>query len=361
MRKILFIASHRKDRAPGQRFRFEQYIPLLQSRGFHCDISFILNEHDDKIFYSQGKYFGKFFILLKGGYHRLRDVFHANRYDIIFIFREAFVARTTWFERQFRNSRAKIIYDFDDAIWHLDISDANKHFHWLKNPGKTAELISISDMVFCGNDYLRNFAIPYNQNVKVVPSTVDTDYFRKLPGPSPGSPVCIGWSGSMTTTKHFELAIPALLRIKEIYSHKVTFRVIGDPSYKYPELNLFGIPWTMENELQDISAFHIGIMPLPDDEWSKGKCGMKALLYMAMEIPAVVSPVGVNREIISDGKNGFLATTTDEWVEKLRLLIDSGDLRIRLGKSGRNTVDEKYSFHSQKEKYLQYFNEVLAL
>ncbi|PCH68746.1 MAG: hypothetical protein COC01_03150 [Bacteroidetes bacterium] len=138
-------------------------------------------------------------------------------------------------------------------------------------------------------------------------------------------------------------------------------KVIGDKNYNNDELDIIGIDWNKDDEIKELSSFDIGIMPLPNDEWSNGKCGLKGLQYMALEMPSIMSPVGVNNEIINDGINGFLATTVDEWVEKLSLLINSQELRERIGKEARQTVLERYSVESQKSKYLTYFNEVLNI
>src|SRR5204863_9629544 len=139
-----------------QRFRFEQYMDFLKSNGFDYHFSYLISERDDKTFYRPGNYFNKVRIFLKSAYKRWRDVIEENikHYDIVFIQREAFMTGSAFFERKFKKSRAKIIFDFDDAIWHLDVSEGNRRVHWLKNPGKTAEIISQSDLIFAGNKYL---------------------------------------------------------------------------------------------------------------------------------------------------------------------------------------------------------------
>jgi len=128
--------------------------------------------------------------------------------------------------------------------------------------------------------------------------------------------------------------------------------VIGDGRYRQPELGIQGVDWAAATEVRDLSEFDIGVMPLPDDEWARGKCGLKGLQYMALEIPTVMSPVGVNTEIIEDGRNGFLAAREDEWVEKLANLIESAGLRRELGQAARRTVEERYSVHSQRDRYV---------
>jgi glycosyltransferase involved in cell wall biosynthesis len=359
LKKILFVTSHRPNRAPGQRFRFEQFYDYLESNGFQCVHSNYISGNDDYYLYRKGKYIQKFRILLKAIFTRIKDISRANEFDVIFIHREAFLLGSTFFERRFSKSRAKLVYDFDDSIWLGDTSDANKKLRWLKYPGKIAKIISISDMVFAGNEYLAKYASYYNSNIKIVPTTIDTEeYKRSSVNKVNDGKVCIGWTGSITTIKHFEYAIPALSRLKMKYGDKLVVKVIGDKNYSNEELDIKGQGWSKENEISELSSFDIGIMPLPDDEWSKGKCALKGLQYMALEIPAVISPVGVNKDIIKDGVNGFLASSDNEWFEKLSRLIDDTGLRENMGKEARKTVLEQYSKNSEKEKYLGYFNEL---
>jgi len=357
MNKILFLANHRPDRAPGQRFRFEQYLDFLNKNGYECEVSPLLSEKDDKIFYSKGNWMSKLFILIKCFTIRLSDVVRANKFDVVFVFREAFFTGTTYFEKKLHKSSAKVVFDFDDSIWLSNVSSANKKVEWLKNYYKTSELIALSDLVFAGNNYLANYAAKYNSRVTIIPTTIDTDEYRRKE--TSNNKICIGWSGSVTTIQHFKHAIPSLKKIKAKYGQEIDIKVIGDKNYQNKELDIHSIDWAKATELEELSTFDIGIMPLPDDEWANGKCGLKGLQYMALEIPTIMSPVGVNREIISDGNNGFLADSQDEWFEKISLLIESEELRIRVGKEGRKTVVDHYSVTSQKNSYLDAFNKLL--
>jgi glycosyltransferase involved in cell wall biosynthesis len=352
MKKILFIVNNRKDRSPGQRFRFEQYLAHLEENGFQCDFSPLLNEKDDKLFYAPGNYVQKVFILLKSYWKRLQNLRVASQYDVIFVFREALYTRSIFFEKQFAK-RSKVIFDYDDSIWMQNVSEANKRFAFLKNAAKTKDIIRISHLIFAGNEYLAAYARPLNKNVTIIPTTIDTvEYQAKTVEKNPNI-VVIGWSGSVTTIQHFAYAIPALKRIKEKYGDTVEIRVIGDGNYKQAELGIQGLPWVKATELEDLSHFDLGIMPLPDDEWAKGKCGLKGLQYMALEIPTIMSPVGVNTEIIQDGENGFLAKTEDEWVEKMSQLIENKALRTHMGKAGRKTVVDKFSVEAWKDEYVK--------
>ncbi len=359
MPKILFIAAHRPNRSPSQRYRFEQYFKFLQSNGYSCELSYIIDEKADALFYNNGHFIGKFWIIIKSLFIRFQNVRNANSYKIIFVQREAFMTGSPYFEKRFAKSKAKMIFDFDDSIWLLDTSEANKKWEWLKSKTKTSSIIKFSDVIFAGNNYLANYAKQFNSNVLVIPTTIDTNQFKRKLDYTTNEKICIGWSGSHTTIKHFEQGISFLQIIKKKYGDKVYFKVMGDELYSNNELDIKGISWNSASEVETLESFDIGIMPLPNDEWVKGKCGLKGLSYMALEVPTIMSAVGVNTEIIEDGKNGFLATTDEEWIDKLSQLIDSFELRKNLGAAGRKTVEEKYSFESQKNNYLQAFNALL--
>ncbi|MFH2142467.1 MAG: glycosyltransferase family 4 protein [Bacteroidota bacterium] len=357
-KKILFNAHFYPNRSPSQRFRFEQYIDFFTENGFDCETSNVIDPKNDNIFYSKGKLIKKLFLLIKFFKIRKKDLKQAENYDIIFVQREAYYIGTAYFEKRF-SKKAKLIFDFDDSLWLSHVSDVNKKFNWLKNPKKTQKIIKLADHVIAGNKYLAEFASGINKKTSVIPTTIDTNYHIPLKvKKSNKGRICIGWTGSMTTIRHFDLCIPILMRLKMKYGEGIYFKVIGEEKYVNKDLNIKGVKWSYENEISELQEIDIGIMPLPDDEWTKGKCGFKGLQYMALEIPAVMSPVGVNTEIIEDGVNGFLASTYNEWVEKLSLLIENPGLRMKLGKAGRIAVEEKYSTESQKFNYLRIFNDL---
>lgn len=354
MKSIRFVTLHRPDRSPSQRFRFEQYIPFLEENGFKCEFSYLLNPKDDKRFYKPRNYFWKGWILVKSTVKRLKEIYQKKPADIVFIQRECFMLGTTFFEQQFAK-KSKVIFDFDDSIWLQNVSNANKKLAFLKNAAKTSELIKISDLIIAGNEYLADYAKNYSTNVQIIPTTIDTEEYKKRVITKNENRICIGWSGSVTTIQHFELAIPYLKFINEKYGDKVYFKVIGDENYRNSELTIQGVKWQKETELIDLSEIDIGIMPLPDDEWAKGKCGLKGLQYMALEIATIMSPVGVNTSIIQNGENGFLASTFEEWTTSLSTLIESETLRKSIGVNGRKTVIDNYSVLANREKYLNLF------
>jgi len=349
------LVAHRPGRSPGQRFRFEQYLNYLEKNGFECHVSFLIDEKDDIVFYAEGKYLAKTRFLLKSLIHRWNDLKKIHDYDLVFFYREAHMMGITWFEKKIKKAGIKMLVDFDDSIWLRDISNGNRRLAFLKRPSKTAEIIKMCDACIVGNQFLADYAKQYNSNVFVIPTTIDTDYYIPPDNGRDAERVVIGWTGSSTTLKHFSLAIPMMKKLKKKYGEKVSFRMISDEFY-YGELDgLEKIKWNRETEVKDLSVIDIGIMPLPDDDWSRGKCGFKGLQYMALARPAVMSPVGVNNEIISHGNNGFLADSPEEWETILSQLIEDASLRKRIGEAGRKTVEEKFSLRSQKEHYLEIF------
>jgi glycosyltransferase involved in cell wall biosynthesis len=359
MTKLLFQALHRQDRSPSQRYRFDQYLPFLAQSGVVVDYSHLIEAQDDTPFYASGNYLKKAGIFWRAMRKRMKEINNAKNYDLVFVQREAFMLGTSYFERRMAAQRP-LIFDFDDAIWQQVVSEGNRKLAFLKNANKTQEIIRAATEIWAGNDYLADFARQYNPNVRIVPTTVDTDeYQRRLPIRPEDAPICIGWSGSFSTVPHFQSALPALEIIAQKYGKKVCFKLIGDANYRNEKLQLQGIAWARNTEIAELSSIDIGIMPLPDDEWTQGKCGLKALVYMSMQIPTILSPVGVNRKIISHDQNGLWASSTDEWVEQLSRLIDSAQLRQQLAQNARLSVLQNYSVEAWKQPYLDYFGDIL--
>ena len=359
-KKILFICLHRPGRTPSQRFRFEQYVNFLNDSGFACSHKYLLNEKDDRIYYSKGQFIQKARILLQSFFFLLRES-SKKTYDIVFVQREAFMLGTAFFEKRFAK-RSKLVFDLDDSIWMHQVGETkskNRSLYFLKNPDKIKEIIRSSDLIFAGNQYLANYVQNFNSNVVIVPTTIDTERYRPQLKKTE-TPICIGWSGSFSTVMYFDQLVPTLEIIKSKYGERISFKVIGDADYEVESLNLKGIAWNEKTEIEDLSEIDIGIMPLSDDDWTRGKCGLKGLQYMALEIPTIMSPVGVNTAIIQDGENGFLADTSDEWIQKLSFLIEDENRRKSIGIEGRRTVVESYSVEANKHLYKNYLSNLLA-
>ncbi len=346
--KLLFIASYPKDLSPSQRFRFDCYLEHLKNVGIEVTYSPILSP--EEYFRYNSSTFVKAKIFLKQFTIRLKDIFDANSYDVIFIQREAGFLPVAFFEKRLARSRAKIIYDFDDAIF-LPAEGSSGGF--LSRHRKIPEIIGLANVVIAGNQFLVDYAKRFNSNTTIIPTVIDTEVFKPLPKPQ-SEQVVIGWSGSPSTLRvNFIPFTPVLEKIKEKYGDKVVIKAMGGDFYENKKLQMKSVPFSREKELEFINSFDIGLMPLEDTPWMKGKCGLKALIYMSLEIPAVVSPVGVNKEIVREGIDGFHATTEEEWIEKLSRLIEDELLRKKLGKNARERVIQNYSVKAWKDKFIE--------
>ena len=359
MPKILYIVQHRKDRSPGQRFRIEQYLDYLSAHGFEHTYSYVINEKDDRYFYHKGHFLYKLYTLFKALCIRIYDLCRCTRYDLVYIYREAFPIGGAFFEYLMKKRGATIVFDFDDSIWLRDVSKGNQRFGKLKRPQKTASILRLADLTFVGNAYLKQYADQYTNNAVIIPTALNPDNCTSSFSNTDRSPICIGWIGSTTTIKHLETAIPMLKQLKQKYGDQICFKVIADVPLQTTEINVENTKWTPQTEAAEISRFDIGIMPLPNDQWSVGKCGFKGLQCMAYGIPVVMSPVGVNTSIIQDGKNGFLAATPEEWIDKLSQLIASPKLRQQFAQAGRNTIVEKYSTQVWSPIIMNHLNQLL--
>lgn len=355
MKKILFLTPYPLNSAPSQRFRFEQYFQFLKNETINYEISSFLDKKTWSIFYKKGYTLRKVIGILKGILKRHFILFSLYKYDKLFIHREACLIGPVYFEWLYAKVfRKEIIYDFDDAIWIKDVSAVNKSLGWLKFPNKTEKIIAYSTTVIAGNNYLADYAMKYNKHVFVIPTTIDTNYHFPNKTIKQNEKIRIGWTGTITTNNHLKFLFPVLAKLKNKYP-QVELVMISNAPIKGSSIEISYQQWNKTTEIEDLTQIDIGIMPLPDNEWAKGKCGFKGLQYMALEISTIMSPVGVNTEIIQDGENGFLAISEADWMEKLSRLIESKELREKIGKAGRKTVVERYSIEANREIFLSIF------
>lgn len=359
MPRILFIAAHRPGRSPGQRYRFEHYLPYWRSKGYEADSAWYIDERDDEVFYAPGRLLGKARIFAKSWLKRRSQVRLARDYDLLFLQREAFMTGSLRFERGFRRSGRPLVFDFDDAIWLPNVSPGNRRLNWMKDPGKTSAIIAMSDAVIAGNDYLADYARRYHADVTVIPTTVDLEAYRPMERPDDGR-VVIGWIGSHTSMAHLKQAEPILRDAFERFGPRIALRVISDRPFEAEGLPVENVRWSAERETAQLAEIDIGIMPMPDDAWSRGKCGFKGLQYMGMGKAVVLSAVGVNTEIVRDGENGLLAACREEWAGKLGMLVEDRALRQRLGQAAHRTVAERYSVQAWRDAYLALFDRLLG-
>jgi glycosyltransferase involved in cell wall biosynthesis len=354
--RVLALVPGLYDTSPSQRYRIEQWEPLLRERGVEITYAPFEDEELHKIVYEAGHLGKKLQSVSRNFARRLSTISKARKYDLVYILREAALLGPAVFERLLYQQRVPFVFDFDDAIFVTYRSPSNGYLSYLKFATKTKTICRLASHVMVGNPYLEEYAKQVNDKVTVVPSTIDTMKYRLRSEQNSAGPLTIGWTGSHSTVQHLDTLRSALQKLAE--TEKFRLRVIGTPTYELPAVAVEAMHWRAATEFEDLSAIDIGVMPLPNDKWSKGKCGMKALQFMAAGIPTICSPVGVNTDIIRDNENGFLAATEAEWVEKLTRLLRSGELRQRLGHAGRATVEEKYSAVTQAPRVYEIFESV---
>ncbi len=340
------------DTTPSQRFRIEQWEPFLKQKNITIDYYSFSDQKLREVIYEKGHVTAKAIQLLKANLRRTRQVLKARNYDVVFLHRAASMIGPAWLEKYLKWSGVPIIFDFDDAIFLTHTHEANKLFSWAKFSWKTASICRLSNAVTVGNAWLADYARKQNPNVTIIPSSVDTNIYQPA-AKKPKEKIVVGWTGSSTSQTHLEMFAALLKEMTEKFS--VEIHVHSNRSPDLPDIPVVWHQWSPENEVEVISSFDIGIMPMPDDEWSLGKCSMKVLLYMSLGVPTVCADIGMNREVIQHGENGFLAKTSDDWLKAIEKLVNDAELRKRIGEKSRQTVVEHYSM----EKCAGLFAEVV--
>jgi glycosyltransferase involved in cell wall biosynthesis len=343
--RVLAWVPETYDTSPGQRYRIEQWEPWLRDQGIEIQYSAFSDASLARSLKRPGRLMEKALGITRGMARRAADLRRAKAFELVYVFREGSLMGPALAEHLLARRGIPMLFDFDDAVWIRYVSPANSYFSYLRFPGKTATLCRLAHHVIAGNRYLAEYAARYNPAVTIVPSTIDTvKYAFRGPRPSGSRPV-IGWTGSYSTGRYLRLVKGALERLRKHRAFR--FVVIGPVDFQANGVEVEQRPWNSESEVQDLLDLDVGLMPVLDAEWERGKCGLKALQYMALGIPPVVSPVGANSTIVEDGRNGLLASTEEEWVEKLDRLLSSAELRNRIGQEARRTVEREYSAEVQ--------------
>ena len=356
MPNILFLIPYPPGRAPSQRFRFEQYLTTLTAAGHRYRLVPFLSVDTWDILYKPGHTLSKALGILGGFVRRLGWLLRALDYDFVFIHREAAPLGPPVLEWLLAKvMRRKIIYDFDDAIWLANTSETNQMAASFKWHHKVDSICRWAHKNSCGNAYLAAHARQFNQRTVVNPTTIDTGHLHnRLRNQTTPGRLVIGWTGTHSTLKYLHQVVPALARL-EAEGLDFEFRVISNQAPTLPLRSLVFVPWCKATEMDDLLQFHVGLMPLENDLWAQGKCAFKALQYMALGIPPLVSPVGMNLEVVQPGHNGFVCDTPADWEAALRELLADASLRQRLGTAARRSVEERYSVRSNTPNFLGLF------
>jgi len=354
-RRVLILCTYPLGVAAGQRFRFEQYLRILGSAGIDTTVSPFLPSWVWPVLYKPGNTMRKVWAVLGGVVRRLALLFYASRYDYIFIHLEAAPVGPPILEWLLFSLGCKVIYDIDDAIFISRTSSANRLAAWLRWRSKVRYIARNSWCVTACNPFLVNWATEVNNRVVRLPTTVDPSYHIRTRRRTPGARPVIGWTGSRSNLSYLDLVVPALMKLQE--THEFTFRVICDVSPSYTILEHFEfVPWRLETEIEDLQHLDIGLMPVPDGLWEKGKVGFKAIQYSALETVPVASAVGSGAEVVIDGKTGFLVKNEEaDWLRVLTWLLDNPDSWNGFGAAARQHILANYSVPSLAQNYISLF------
>jgi glycosyltransferase involved in cell wall biosynthesis len=262
--------------------------------------------------------------------------------------------------RLFASMSRHRIFDVDDAIYVRKprrLGEPPDESVWRQR--KFAATCRWVDVVAAGNEVLAGVARPSARDIALLPTSIDASCYRPTTA-GPGDPPTIAWIGSPENLIYLEMIRPALVRLAKRHP-TLRLRVICSRFPEWGDVVVERVPWSSATEAESLAGAHIGVMPLTDDAWSRGKCAFKLLQYMAAALPCVASPVGANTEAVLDGVNGFHATHVDEWEASLEKLIASPDLRAKFGAKGLAHVRERYSLRSYRENYLMLLSRLAAV
>lgn len=351
--KILLLSRYDRLGA-SSRIRSLQYLPLIESDDWQVDVRPLFSNA-----YLQALYGGQSrgVHVISGYWQRLQVLMQAKDYDLIWIEKEAFPFIPALAERLMDKTAIPYIVDLDDALFHR--YDRNPCWFIRSLLGKKIDAVMRhAALVVVGNEYLAERAhFAESQAIAIIPTVVDLDQYNIVQRENI-PPLTVGWIGSPATTNY-------LLDIAHIFNSlarefAVRFVAMGASKNTLKDLPIEVWPWSEKNEVKLIQAFDIGIMPLVDSPWERGKCGYKLIQYMACGLPVVASSVGVNGQIVEHGVNGFLAKNSQDWEQALRKLLKDPELRRRMGSKGRECVETRYSLQIQAPRLKKLMRDVLV-
>ncbi len=336
--RILFL-THGSTGSASSRVRIHQYLPLFDQEGIDYKvISGTSARLDQRVLQHPTAWIRLRWFAAKVG-ARLGVLAVIRRYDVVVIQRETLPYCYPFIELLICRLARRCVFEFDDAIFY-DRHPRSGWRTWLRDGKNIARILARCDRAVVSTRYLADYARHYVRDVRIIPTTVDMERF---PGRAPAAydPPVIGWVGSRSTQPYVETIRTPLQQLAERYSF--ILRIVGGELAPWPGVALDNRPWQEDREVAEIQAFAVGLMPLPDDAWTRGKAGYKILLYMAAGTPAVASAVGANNDIINDGVDGFLAHDEQEWLDKLQRLLTDAELRRKMGLEARKTARERFS------------------
>lgn len=353
--KVLFLPTASWNDPPS-RYRIYQYLDYLKKQGIVAECKPGVSDYIYTRFAPSKGIFAKFVFFGLGTLSRILACFIMWRYDVIFIqrlvlphvypFPEMLICMVA------RLLGKSLIFDFDDAIFATSPHRKKTLVEKFTDPNRVARVIAQCDTIIAGNAYLADYALSYNNNVVIIPTSIDLDRYpvKRIINKKPGEPYVIGWIGMPGSLPYLNILKPVFQELA--FRYEILVRIIGGQNYNCPGVRVEHLPWSLQDEVSQILTFDIGVMPLTENEEARGKCGLKLLQYMAAGIPAVASPVSANKEIVADGVNSYLAGSLEEWLEKICSLLQSTQLRQDMGQHGRETVEQRFSIQTNLSKLI---------
>jgi L-malate glycosyltransferase len=357
-KRILVICPHPVGFVPGQRLKYEQYFSDWKKNGYQVDVRPFMSVPFQKIVYKKGFFLNKVWGTVLGYLGRVGDLFIIPRYDLVYVFLWVTPFGLPFFELLMSKLAKKMVYDIDDLVFLKNERAEPWYALLLKGRQKPAFLMKRANHVITCTPFLDSYARQYNNNTTDISSTINTDTYQPVNKYNNTSTITLGWSGSHSTIRMLKTILPVFTELKKSVNFKLL--VMGSTNFELEGIDIETIEWSEEKEIVTLQRIDIGLYPLPlDEEWVKGKSGLKALQYMALGIPTIASNVGCNDRVIETGVSGFLVTTHQEWIEKILLLINNPELRKQIGTAARERVEKMYSINAKAPVYLSILNNVI--
>jgi glycosyltransferase involved in cell wall biosynthesis len=325
--RVVFLTHQRP-----QGYRIQHYFPYLRRQGVEVDLR----------------------VIPRGRISRSRLFGELPAYDLVYIQRRLLSPLDLFV---LRRASKRLVYDFDDAVMYRSSRHSNQVS--LSRRWAFKRMVRTSDAVIAGNQFLKGEALRYvgEERVTVVPTAVDMERYPPKDYGEPGDSITVGWIGSGSTLWYLRNLMPVLETLYE-RCPRLKLKVVSDEFFDCPTVPIVKKKWALEDEVSDLQSFDIGLMPLTEDLWSQGKCGLKAVQYSAAGIPVVCSPIGINRDIVEDGLNGYWASMDDQWVERISRLVDDPPLRVKMGMEGRRRVERSFSVEVTSKQVFDLFRKL---
>ena len=338
---------------PSSRYRFYQFFPFFEKENIEITVCPLFNnKYVENLFSEERRW--KLFNPIVAHFKRTEKlIFHQNC-DLVWMEKEALPWIPAFFETALYKKSLPYVIDYDDAVFHRYDQHSNPLIRGSLSK-KIDKIMARSKVVVAGNQYIADYAQKaVAPRVEVLPTVVDLSNY-KVKETFNSLPFTIGWIGSPITSRYISIAGEALNNFCQ--QEDVEFRAMGALWRDLDEIPGKLISWNAETETEELTRFDVGIMPLPDTPWERGKCGFKLIQYMASGIPVIASPVGINSEIVDHGLNGYLAASTEEWIEYLKMLKENPDLCRKMGAAGRQKVERDYSLQETAPRLVELLKE----